>query len=281
VFLAADAELSKVISQSVYVGPVNRDFIVLQSGPSLCLVNIARLACECAYQSVLRSFGGLSSIILTDHLPLEELLKLGILDPGSGYDSNKHAHVDMDGLVAQQTALLNAKAEMLNEYLSIGIAEGKLASLPNALNLSSTNGLVFDGLPLFLLRLCCETSWEEEKLCFDNLCRLTADFFAEALLPSEESVESVYAGSSHGSANFVKELNASVASGEFEDVAAAAEANVKRARLAGSHHLEKLQWLHEAICRDGACQWPAAFAHDGTVIKLASLDQLYRIFERC
>merc|ERR1712007_287086 len=92
VFLAAGSEFSKSISQSVYVGPVSRDFIVVQSGPSLCLANIARLACECAYQALLRSFGGLSRIILTHQLPLQELLKLGILYPGSGYDPNMHTH---------------------------------------------------------------------------------------------------------------------------------------------------------------------------------------------
>jgi len=99
------------------------------------------------------------------------------------------------------------------------------------------------------------------------------------------------------------ELNAAVEAGEFEDVAAAAIAasaaaasgaaatdadamssSRKRARTtapAGNAVLESLRWLHEALQRDGKCQLPTEYTRDGTVVELVSLNQLYRIFERC
>ena len=66
-------------------------------------------------------------------------------------------------------------------------------------------------------------------------------------------------------------------SGEFEDVVAASAAKKPRT----TEELQGLRWLHEALRRDGACQWPHEMAKDGSFIQLASLDQLYKIFERC
>jgi len=276
--LAADADLSKRLNQSVYVGPATHELVLLQCGATLCLANLACLARECAYQRLLRMFGGMGCISLKDPLPLQELLKLGILDPGSGYEQTEHAHVDTNELAARLARLLEEKAEMLHEYFMLDIVEGKLLSLPNALGVSSDSGLCFDGLPLFLVRLCAETDWTEEKACLRGLCRIVADFCVEALLPSEEDAVK---NSAEIQETATAALNAAVEAGEFEDVAAAAAARKKRLRTTGPQALQELRWLHEAIRRDGECQWPAAFARDGTVLDLVSLDQLYRIFERC
>mmetsp|Transcript_21822 Transcript_21822/g.40654 ORF Transcript_21822/g.40654 Transcript_21822/m.40654 type:complete len:795 (+) Transcript_21822:35-2419(+) len=276
----SDGKLSASLNQSVYVGPVSRELALLQCGKALCLVNLARVARECAYQRLLRSFGDVASISLAEKLPLGELLQLGVSDPGSGYDPVAHANVDTTALVSRLAGLLEEKAEMLNEYLGLDISGGVLCSLPNALGVTSDAGLSFDGLPLFLLRLCAETNWSEEKACFQSLCRVTADFCVELLLPSEEDATRVDASEAEGTR--VGALNAAVEAGEFEDVAAAAAAATrKRARTMGPNALEELRWIHEAVRRDGACRWPAEFMRDGTVLELVSLDQLYRIFERC
>eukprot|EP00927_Polykrikos_kofoidii_P001136 TRINITY_DN10414_c0_g1_i1.p1 TRINITY_DN10414_c0_g1~~TRINITY_DN10414_c0_g1_i1.p1 ORF type:complete len:831 (+),score=137.79 TRINITY_DN10414_c0_g1_i1:192-2684(+) len=299
--LASDAKLSKSLRQSVYVGPVLRELAVLQCGPTLCLVNLARVVRECVYQRLLRLFGSVSPLVLKVALPLKEVLRLGINDPGSGYNAEGHAHIDVDSLATRFETLLMEKAEMLVEYLALeieivsapasegGASKAMLRSLPNALGVKSDAGLCFDGLPLFLIRLCCEVDWTEEKPCFEGLCRLIADFSVEMMLPSEEELEA-YEGSlgARGRAAAVaaataSELNAAVEAGEFEDVAAAAAAaNRKRARTAPPAPLAGLRWLHEAMREEAvACQWPGTFARDGTVVELVSLDQLYRIFERC
>merc|ERR1712070_309387 len=173
----------------------------------------------------------------------------------------------------------------LEEYVSIGISGGMLASLPNALGVTSNLGLNMEVIPLFLIRVCTETNWGEEKACFSSLCRCCADFCVEALLPAEEEASCVdsKAASVQKAERDLAALNASVESGEFVDVAAAAAAasSRKRARHVSSNVLEELRCLHEALRRDAACRIPAGFAKDGTVLELVSLDQLYRIFERC
>lgn len=183
-------------------------------------------------------------------------------------------------------SLLLQKADLLKEYfmLEIEIKEdqedhmdhkdhgkalqsvqrhGRLKTVPNALGLTSDVGCSFDGLPLFMLRLCTEINWNDEKTCLDGICQLAAEFCADLLLPDE-------------SLNATDAVNAAVAAGEFEDVATAA---AKRPRT--SQELQSLRWLHEAIRKDGMCKWPRSFAKDGTLLDLVSLDQLYKIFERC
>jgi len=281
--LKAEDKLSKAFSQSLYVGPISRELTLLQCGATLCLVNIARVARECAYQRLLRSFGNVAKISLRETLPLKELLKLGVEDPLSGFDPVKHAQLDVDALVAKFAGLLDEKAEMLEEYISLGVSNGMLSTLPNAMGVTSDVGLLMDGLPLFLLRLCTEVNWIEEKECLSSMCRCCSDFCVEALLPSEEEAARMDAATSAKSVESeAAMLNAALEAGEFEDVVAAAAASSrKRARTVGPNALEELRWLHEALRRDGACRLPGEFARDGTVLELVSLDQLYKIFERC
>jgi len=282
VAMASDPDLTKKLNQSVYVGPATHELVLLQCGATLCLANLTIMARECAYQRLLRKFGGPGSIALKDPLPLQELLKLGILDPRSGYNPAEHAGLEVEEVAATFAGLLAGKAEMLSEYLMMEIAEGKLLSVPNALGLDSDTGLNLEGLPLFLVRLCVEGDWTEEKACFRSLCQIAAEFGTEAVMPSEEDAEKGAAEVQDAVASATDAINAAVEAGEFEDVAAAAAAQKKkRARTAGPHALQELRWVHEAIRRDGECRWPAAFARDGTVLDLVSLDQLYRIFERC
>eukprot|EP00931_Biecheleriopsis_adriatica_P002295 TRINITY_DN10302_c0_g1_i1.p1 TRINITY_DN10302_c0_g1~~TRINITY_DN10302_c0_g1_i1.p1 ORF type:complete len:779 (+),score=205.27 TRINITY_DN10302_c0_g1_i1:33-2339(+) len=260
--LAGDDKLSKSVLQSVYVGPVNRELVLLQCGAALCLTNLAILARECAYQRLLRLIGGVGSIELAEPLPLQDLMKLGILDPDSGYDPEAHKSVDIEALALRFASILTEKAELLNEYfmLELDIEGGKVKAVPNGLGLSSDLRCSFDSLPLYLVRLCTEVNWEDEKECLD------------------ESVEALDAKKGT-QADAFEALNAAVEAGDFEDVAAAAAA--KRPRTSGTQELQCLRYLHEAVRKDGSCSWPRDFARDGTLLDLVSLDQLYKIFERC
>lgn len=58
-----DEQLSKLLNQSVFVGPVNHELVLLQCGASLCLANMAILAREYAYQRLLRH--GLQKVCLS------------------------------------------------------------------------------------------------------------------------------------------------------------------------------------------------------------------------
>merc|ERR1719440_961305 len=106
---------------------------------------------------------------------------------------------------------------MLDEYVSFGISGGTLNSLPNALGANSDVGLNMEGLPLFLIRLCTEMNWGEEKACFSSLCRCCADFCVEAMLPTEEEASRMETATCGRIAERdAAGLTASVEAGEFE-----------------------------------------------------------------
>lgn len=215
--------------------------------------------------------GGIGCIILAEPLPLKDLVYLGLRDPESGYNTKQHADLDMEALEDRFVALLVEKADLLREYFMLDIetqseSSDRLKTVPNALGLTSDVGCSFDTLPFFLIRLCSEVNWNDEKTCLEKICQLTAEFCADLLLPQERS----------NTTDATDALNAAIAAGEFEDVAAAA---AKRPRI--SQEWQGLRWLHEAVRKDGMCKWPRNFAKDGTLLDLVSLDQLYKIFERC
>ena len=205
-------------------------------------------------------------ISLAEPLLLKDLINLGLSDRESGYNEKLHVNADRASLADSFEHLLLEKADLLREYFMLEIValeenttnrRGCLKTLPNGLGLVSDAGCSFDTLPLFLVRLCAEINWKQEKACLDGICQVTADFSADLLLPEK------FDGATDA-------LNAAVASGEFEDVAAAAQ----------RPQLQTLQQLHEVI-RKESTKWPRSFAKDGTLLDLVSLDQLYRVFERC
>mmetsp|Transcript_18182 Transcript_18182/g.42286 ORF Transcript_18182/g.42286 Transcript_18182/m.42286 type:complete len:785 (+) Transcript_18182:52-2406(+) len=273
--------VTKQMQSSVYIGAVDRELALVQCGSVLRLVNMRACAQEVAYQRLLRSFGMVSSFILTEPLPLGKLLHLGIIDPDSGYDPGVHADVDISVLVQQFQTLLESKAEMLWEYVSLHIQDGMLLALPNGLN-QGAEGLCHDKLPLFLLQLSTGVNWLEEKACFQGLCNIVAEFCVESALPSEEEVSELDLSPDEKRVRAAAAFTAAAGAGEFEDVAQAAmEAQKKRPRLGGSRPLQKMRWLHENICQDGHAMWPCELENDGSILDLVSLEQLYKIFERC
>mmetsp|Transcript_35630 Transcript_35630/g.65287 ORF Transcript_35630/g.65287 Transcript_35630/m.65287 type:complete len:796 (+) Transcript_35630:75-2462(+) len=273
--------VTKQMKSSVYIGAVDRELSLIQFGSALRLVNVRACAQEVAYQRLLRSFGMVSSFVLAEPLPIARLLRVGILDPDSGYDPEQHLDVDIDVLVQQFQTLLTSKAEMLWEYVSLHIQDGMLLALPNALN-QGAEGLCYDKLPLFLLQLATGVNWMEEKACFEGLCRIVAEFCVEIALPSEEDVGELDLSPDEKRARAAAAFSAAAGAGEFEDVAQAAmEAQKKRPRLGGPRPLQQLRWLHENICQDGHAMWPVELENDGSILDLVSLEHLYKIFERC
>lgn len=100
---------------------------------------------------------------------------------------------DTNALLAKQAAscLLDNSA-MLEDYFGIRFEErsqedsnSKEVSASNSLYLTGLPKLLEGhapaphGLPLFLLRLATEVNWEEERPCFDAVCRELGHFYAE------------------------------------------------------------------------------------------------------
>ncbi|XP_038593777.1 DNA mismatch repair protein Mlh1 isoform X2 [Micropterus salmoides] len=147
-----------------------------------------------------------------------------------------------EGLAQYIVDFLKRKAEMLEDYFSMEIdQEGNLTGLPLLLDKYTP---VMEGLPMFILRLATEVNWDIEKECFRDFSKECSMFY---------SIRKQYI------------LEAEL--GEEQD----AEANSWRWKV--EHVIFKaFRTLYSP---------PKNFSEDGTVLQIANLPDLYKVFERC
>jgi DNA mismatch repair protein MLH1 len=254
----AHAGLTEVFRRYTYVGAATGALALLQHGTKLYLASVPRLSRELFRQQALLRFGALPAVALSPPAPLLPLL-LDALDaaeaegrwaPGDG------SKTDVARMLSQ---LLVLKGPMLREYFALDIAEAAadgataadsavLRSLPVLLE-GHTPDLVC--LPEFLLHLGNATDWDTEKGCFADVARHLGQFYAMQPPPPESPPPAAAAG----------------------DVPPQQSAAVRAHERAVAHLL--LPALRQYL------RPPAAFAADGTVLQVACLEQLYRVFERC
>lgn len=136
---------------------------------------------------------------------------------------------------------------MLKEYFSLEISkDGLLHSLPLILT-NHVPDLTF--LPSFLYHLGSRVNWQEEKPCFHDICYELAQFYSLhpgsfAMIDSDES--------------FV-------------------QSNVSSTQTDHSHLIEHVLFpAFRSYFLPGT-----KHASDGTVIQIACLPDLYKVFERC
>ncbi|KAF2350087.1 DNA mismatch repair protein family [Trinorchestia longiramus] len=136
---------------------------------------------------------------------------------------------------------LSSKSAMLEDYFSIKIDDEG--------NLCSIPYLIDDfvpamtGLPLFVVRLTTEVNWDTEVDCFRSLCQEISHFYASPPLAEEEDpVEKESGAQTHWS------------------------------------------WMTEQLLYPALrehLQPPQHLAHDTSVLEIADLHKLYKVFERC
>jgi DNA mismatch repair protein MLH1 len=251
----AHAGLAEVFRRYTLVGMATGELALLQHGTKLYLAAVPRLSRELFRQQALLRFGAAPALALAPPAPLLPLL-LDALDaaeasgdwaPGDGPKN------DVARVLAQ---LLLLKAPMLREYFAIDIASDDaepasadsivLRSLPALLE-GHTPDLA--GLPEFLLRLGNDSDWESEKGCFADVARHLGELYA--MHPPPPDAPPPPPG----------------------------EAPPPPSAAARAHERAVAHVLLPALRQH--LRPPTPFATDGTVLQVACLEQLYRVFERC
>jgi len=254
--------LTAVFSQHVYVGRVDATYVLLQHLTKLFVVHIGAVSESFFYQQALRLWGNLAAIQLKPPVSVYDLARAGLNDSASGFTADDDSEADHIALGVVD--LLNEKAEMLCEYLSLEIVDGQLHSLPQLVA-----GYIppLCGLPLFILRLATKVDWTAEQACFQGLAEQLAILYrvsqmGEIFTPPEEGVGDVVAGSG---ATCAFENGGHLASQCDEDV------------LSEAWTIQHV--LLPAIRRD--YEAPSTHASNGAVVQVACTEMLYKIFERC
>ncbi|XP_039995837.1 DNA mismatch repair protein Mlh1 isoform X2 [Xiphias gladius] len=147
-----------------------------------------------------------------------------------------------EGLAQYIVDFLKKKSEMLEDYFSMEIdQDGNLTGLPLLLDKYTP---IMEGLPMFILRLATEVNWDNEKECFRDFSKECSMFYSirkQYILEAER--------------------------GEEQD----GEANSWRWKV--EHIIFKaFRTLFSP---------PKNFSEDGTVLQIANLPDLYKVFERC
>ncbi|XP_076831113.1 DNA mismatch repair protein Mlh1 isoform X2 [Brachyhypopomus gauderio] len=147
-----------------------------------------------------------------------------------------------EGLAQYIVDFLKKKAEMLEDYLSMEIdEEGNLTGLPLLLENYTP---AMEGLPLFILRLATEVNWDNEKECFRDFSKECSQFY---------SIRKQYT---------------------LETEAAA---DTPEAEPGWRWKVEHV--LFKAI--RSLLSPPQHCSEDGSILQVANLPDLYKVFERC
>ena len=166
--------------------------------------------------------------------------------------------VEAVDLVAQ---LLVSKRKMLEDYFSVEIsAEGALHAIPLVVDNHQPS---MRKLPNFLLTLGHDTEWESEKACFMSVAEAIADFYSVEMshVPNHRDPGLVSKGEG--------------AEAEAED--AGEDAGLDQV-LRGEEHV--IQHVIFPALRT-QLKPSTKRATDATIVQVASLEKLYKIFERC
>jgi DNA mismatch repair protein MLH1 len=218
---------------------------------------VALCSKELFYQLLLFDFGNFGALKLSEPPLLYELALLGLDQPNCGW---KPEDGSKEEIAEHVSDLLYSKAEMLLDYFSLEISEDKrLVSLPWVLEKYIPD---MDNLPNLVLGLSAEVNWETEAACFESFCRQCSEFYKYK--PSAEQMQVQTAAD-----------EADEADDSYEDVN---YDSLSHDRTQG------WKWIVEHVLFPAfrtILLPPKKFVDDSTIVEVANLPDLYKVFERC
>ncbi|BFZ01377.1 hypothetical protein BsWGS_04416 [Bradybaena similaris] len=243
----ASDSMRELLQKHSFVGCVSESHALVQHGTRLYLANTTNLSKELFYQILLQDFGNFGILRLSEPVPIKDLILLALDCSASGWTPADGPKEEMADYVV---TFLSSKSEMLQDYFSLEVEDGKLVTLPMLLE---NYVPPLDELPLYILRLATEVNWDSEKGCFHTFCEETAQFYSmkKSMLKSIHDRESM----------------------EVDDD----EADNKE-----SNH--DWRWTAEHVIYPAIRQVllpPTYTENDRSIIQLANLPDLYKVFERC
>ncbi|XP_027731940.1 DNA mismatch repair protein Mlh1 [Vombatus ursinus] len=236
--------LQEMLHNHSFVGCVTPQWALAQHQTKLYLLNTTKLSEELFYQILIYDFANFGVLRLSEPAPLYDLAMLALDHPESSWMEEDGPK---EGLADYIVEFLKKKAKMLADYFSLEIDEdGNLIGLPLLIDNYVPR---LEGLPMFILRLATEVNWDEEKECFQSLSKECAMFYS---LRKQYVVEE------------------STLSGQESEECESASVSWK--------------WIVEHVLYKAFRSHllpPQRFSEDGSILQLANLPDLYKVFERC
>ncbi|OQV16529.1 DNA mismatch repair protein Mlh1 [Hypsibius exemplaris] len=177
-----DANLRRLLAEHKFVGCASYTTALIQHQTRLFAVDVSKLSEELFYQMILYDFGNFGICKAAEPVSLSGLMETAL----EFSDEPIEDPTEREAMVERAVELLMSKGPMLADYFSIQFSKDKeLVGLP--LLLPDYIPPLSD-LPNYVARLVTEVDWTKEKECFNNIARITAqfysfrrDFYAEAI----------------------------------------------------------------------------------------------------
>nr|GAT48497.1 predicted protein [Mycena chlorophos] len=238
-------QLSEILEKHTFVGIVDlhKGLSLIQFATKLYLVSHGAIAEELFYQLGLRQFGNFTRVKLQPAPSIRKLIEIAV----ELEEATEESGLTKPEIVERIADTLISRRDMLAEYFSMHITpSGKIESLPLLLREYTPN---LDKLPALLMRLGPLVDWTSEKECFETFLRELAYFYVPGPLC---------------------EPNSSTTEDEEEEAQAQAQDKAERWQI---QHI-----VFPALRRYFAA--PKGLL-DRDVVQVASLPELYKVFERC
>ncbi|ELP93405.1 DNA mismatch repair protein MlH1, putative [Entamoeba invadens IP1] len=182
-----------IVKDMVYVGIVNQEFFLAQSGGSLYLVHTSSVICEMVYQQMIYTIGSGSMLVIEPEVSIKELLKM---TRKVGY-SEEEENVKEDELIEQ----IVKHKDMMKNYFKIHINErGQITGMPDVMGGYSPNAY---GLTFFVNKLR-DIDWKEEKKCLGEIARAVGWFYS--VVGGDETVEQLSMKIEHNILPYIKKM---------------------------------------------------------------------------
>ncbi|XP_057469436.1 DNA mismatch repair protein MLH1 isoform X2 [Actinidia eriantha] len=271
--------LLDIVRHCTYIGMADDTLALVQHKTHLYLANVVNLSKELMYQQVLRRFAHFNAIQLSDPAPLPELIMLALKEENLDLECNEKDELN-EKIAEMNTELLKEKAEMLEEYFCIYVdSHGNLSRLPVILDQYTPD---MDRVPEFVLCLGNDVEWDDEKSCFQSIAAALGNFYAmhPPLLPNPSGDGSQFYKrrkpfrSPQVKENSPNNTEDHVMEGDIDhELISEAETAWAQREWSIQHVLfPSLRLFFKP---------PTSMATNGTFIQVASLEKLYKIFERC
>ncbi|KAG5224615.1 DNA mismatch repair protein [Salix suchowensis] len=242
------SDIDGTVIQELHIfGMADDVFALLQYNTHLYLANVVNLSKELMYQQALRRFASFQCHT-TD-----------IFSLSCTFD-----------FLQMNTELLKDKAELLEEYFCIYIdSHGDLSRLPVILDQYTPD---MDRIPEFV-------DWEDEKNCFQTIAAAVGNFYAmhPPLLPSP---------SGDGLQFYRRKPEKNPDDkGKATDIDVEMEDELERELMSEAETAwAQREWSIQHVLFPSMRLFlkpPTSMATNGTFVQVASLEKLYKIFERC
>ncbi|KND03473.1 DNA mismatch repair protein MutL [Spizellomyces punctatus DAOM BR117] len=263
--------LTDVFAEHTFVGLVDDVLAIIQHQTKLYLVDYQNLSQELFYQLALQGFSNFGFIQLSQPASIFDLVMIALeAEDTSAWPNDM---MSKEEIAEECRKILVERRDMLLEYFSFHVSEaGEILSLPVLLRGYVPN---VDKLPLFLLRIGSEVDWDAEKPCFEGFSRELGLLYAlEPSIPLEPS-SGWNDGDEQGHHHTVPMVIGLADRSKSSQGDSSKQANEAMAAY---------RWVVQHVVFPALKEHfvaPQAMAGDGTIVQLANLPDLYRVFERC